>query len=338
MRKVTGRAVSVHQLRGRHAVRVERLEPRCMLSAGPSSIGHELMQQTTGASAPQLGSNLHPRGDINGSGTVDFGDFGIVMANFGKSGRAVPGDLDRDGTVTIADYNALYLSRLANSQGPTTNHGGSEAPDPRPHMPSQPGQAALTPLVQADADLTGLGPEHRASSDPVTSSSSNVSPVLGALNQSVQSAGATAIGAHTTRLVADQESHEVLAIFSALASAIDPDAKACVDPSAFPAQSNEGHAAIPTAESLAEHSSQVAETANLLEGAPTLLGISLDLHNVQQALETVLGEIDLLKTEVAQWLDDVHLTPMVLAVAPATAGAGAGLYYRRRARWQEGEP
>ena len=47
-------------------------------------------------------------GDINGDGDVDFRDFLILSANFGKSGTLLEGDLDGDGSIAFADF--LLLS------------------------------------------------------------------------------------------------------------------------------------------------------------------------------------------------------------------------------------
>jgi hypothetical protein len=62
----------------------------------------------------------------------------------------------------------------------------------------------------------------------------------------------------------------------------------------------------------------------------TLASLSLNLHDVQRALETVLGEIELFGDDVNQWLDDVRLTPTELAIAAAVASAGAAYYLRRQ--------
>jgi hypothetical protein len=55
-----------------------------------------------------------------------------------------------------------------------------------------------------------------------------------------------------------------------------------------------------------------------------------DLPSVQQALDTVMADIKLIGTEVSEWLGSVRVTPTVLAVTAATAGAGAAAYLRRR--------
>lgn len=76
-----------------------------------------------------------------------------------------------------------------------------------------------------------------------------------------------------------------------------------------------------------------------VRGLPRLA--EMPLPGVQLAIETVMADIKLIGTEVSGWLEGIHFTPMVLAVAAATAGAGAAAYLRRRggreARDRDGE-
>lgn len=49
--------------------------------------------------------------DLNGDGKIDTADLAILMGNFGKSGRNIPGDLNNDGRVDDLDvqlFSALY--------------------------------------------------------------------------------------------------------------------------------------------------------------------------------------------------------------------------------------
>jgi hypothetical protein len=68
--------------------------------------------------------------------------------------------------------------------------------------------------------------------------------------------------------------------------------------------------------------------ADFVRGLPRLA--EMPLPSVQQAIETVMADIKLIGTEVSEWLEGNHFTPMVLAVTAATAGAGAAAYLRRR--------
>lgn len=45
--------------------------------------------------------------DLDGSGTVDVTDLGILLANFGQSGSGIPGDVDGDDDVDISDLGSL---------------------------------------------------------------------------------------------------------------------------------------------------------------------------------------------------------------------------------------
>ena len=72
-------------------------------------------------------------------------------------------------------------------------------------------------------------------------------------------------------------------------------------------------------------------------GLPLLAEMHLNLPNVQQALDTVMADIKLIGTEVSEWLGGVRFTPAVLAVTAATAGAGAAAYLRRRKGRETGD-
>ncbi|MFO0899415.1 MAG: hypothetical protein U0836_18470 [Pirellulales bacterium] len=49
-------------------------------------------------------------GDVNGDGSVDLNDFGLLKANFGGVGLSVPGDLNRNGEVDLSDFGVLKES------------------------------------------------------------------------------------------------------------------------------------------------------------------------------------------------------------------------------------
>jgi hypothetical protein len=62
----------------------------------------------------------------------------------------------------------------------------------------------------------------------------------------------------------------------------------------------------------------------------TSLAAIPNLAVVEQALVSVVSEIEVLGKQLTHWFDDVRLTPMVVAVTAAVAGAGAVYYVRRR--------
>jgi hypothetical protein len=61
----------------------------------------------------------------------------------------------------------------------------------------------------------------------------------------------------------------------------------------------------------------------------SLAGMTLDVHGVERALETVMSEIELLGAGLTHWLDDVHFTRLAVATTAAALGLGSA-YYRRR--------
>jgi hypothetical protein len=65
------------------------------------------------------------------------------------------------------------------------------------------------------------------------------------------------------------------------------------------------------------------------EGKAALAELPLDLHRMEQALETVVSEVKLIGPEVARWFDGIHATPVTVAIA-AAAVAGGSIYYLRR--------
>jgi plastocyanin len=55
--------------------------------------------------------NVAHFGDANLDGTVNLGDFNVLAANFGQSGRTwETGDFDENGTVNLGDFNLLAAS------------------------------------------------------------------------------------------------------------------------------------------------------------------------------------------------------------------------------------
>ncbi|HEV2968764.1 MAG TPA: hypothetical protein VGY55_02170 [Pirellulales bacterium] len=71
----------------------------------------------------------------------------------------------------------------------------------------------------------------------------------------------------------------------------------------------------------------LANLANLRSAKLSLAEVPLDLRGVEQALQTVMSEMELLGAGLSHWLTDVHLAEMAAAVA---LGAGAAIYLRRR--------
>jgi hypothetical protein len=61
----------------------------------------------------------------------------------------------------------------------------------------------------------------------------------------------------------------------------------------------------------------------------SLAGMTLDVHGVERALQTVMSEIELLGAGLTHWLDDVHFTRLAVATTAAALGLGSA-YYRRR--------
>jgi hypothetical protein len=62
-------------------------------------------------------------GDINGDGLVDVADYNIWAANVGKTGATwSQGDLNGDGLVDVADYNiwAANVGKTAGTPEPVT--------------------------------------------------------------------------------------------------------------------------------------------------------------------------------------------------------------------------
>jgi hypothetical protein len=57
---------------------------------------------------------LSCRADLDGSGTVDLGDLGILLADFGCTGSSCPGDIDCDGDTDLGDLGIL-LAEFGNT-------------------------------------------------------------------------------------------------------------------------------------------------------------------------------------------------------------------------------
>ena len=66
----------------------------------------------------------------------------------------------------------------------------------------------------------------------------------------------------------------------------------------------------------------------------TLVGLPLNIHGVEQALDKVMSEIGQLGTAVSTWLDARHLTGAAVAVTVITIGGGTAVYLRRRGNKQ----
>ncbi|HEV3416752.1 MAG TPA: hypothetical protein VG056_08075 [Pirellulales bacterium] len=70
-----------------------------------------------------------------------------------------------------------------------------------------------------------------------------------------------------------------------------------------------------------------ASGANLRTAKPSLAEVPINLRQVEQALETVMSEIEVLGAGLSHWFNDVHLAEMAAALA---LGAGTAVYLRRR--------
>jgi hypothetical protein len=83
------------------------------------------------------------------------------------------------------------------------------------------------------------------------------------------------------------------------------------------------------APALAGRSRTVGDATELPHESASLAGMTLDMHGVERALETVMSEIEVLGAGLTHWLDDVHFTRLAVATTAAALGVGSA-YYRRR--------
>ncbi|MGD9634693.1 MAG: PEP-CTERM sorting domain-containing protein [Pirellulales bacterium] len=131
-------------------------------TAGPSTVGPNLTTgvawsgaYTGNARIAQAGQNFDTfsgslsksvlGGDANLNGTVNIGDFGILQANFGGSGKIwTQGDFNKTGSVNIGDFGILQASFGQSVPAPG---GGSISVVPEP--------ATLGMLVMAVCAMTG---------------------------------------------------------------------------------------------------------------------------------------------------------------------------------------
>ncbi len=58
--------------------------------------------------------------------------------------------------------------------------------------------------------------------------------------------------------------------------------------------------------------------------------VGLDVEKVEQAIAKVMKEVGQMGFDVANWLDEAHLTPLTAAVGAVAAGGGTAYYLRRR--------
>jgi hypothetical protein len=78
--------------------------------------------------------------------------------------------------------------------------------------------------------------------------------------------------------------------------------------------------------------------ADMPHSKAALVGIPLNMGNIELALHTVMAEMESLGKGVTHWLDEMHLTPVIAAVAAATLGAGGAYYLRRRGAKETKQP
>ena len=104
-------------------------------------------------------------GDIDGSRTVDLGDFGLLRRDFGQTGRTInngPSDLTRDGRVDLADFGALRQ-----------NFGRSLSPLSPPVSP------AVAPTGTGTSDAAGIASSTPAARPPRKSKTATRAVLLG---------------------------------------------------------------------------------------------------------------------------------------------------------------
>ncbi len=78
--------------------------------------------------------------------------------------------------------------------------------------------------------------------------------------------------------------------------------------------------------------SPAAAVAELTHGKAVLADISLNLPDVERALENAMHQVERLGGQFSDWLDEHQLTAVAAGVAAATAGGAALWYWRRNVR------
>jgi hypothetical protein len=81
--------------------------------------------------------------------------------------------------------------------------------------------------------------------------------------------------------------------------------------------------------------SEIASDSATIITAPArkvlLAEIPFNLHGLEQAVQTVMGQVQRIGTEFTEWLEENQLTSAATIIAATAAGSGAVFYLRRRA-------
>jgi hypothetical protein len=321
-------------MRPAQTLTVERLETRCVLSAGPV-LPPPPAHSPVETFGPSLVAAAH-------SAAPDMGNHHVVLDPDQTSYAPEPSNSGQSavwGREPVVTYVEVTISIHNPPPSFGYNDGGffdvPSRPEYRP--PSGSRQLAFVPLEGASAGSTSAGPDsseakvNEHANLSLTQTHDQASSQSAALNRVATSAtNQTAypvapLTARTTTLTtapAATEQLELLGKRSAAANVV----KSAGNPS---------QAAISWAASAAQFVQSSAISlpagdliADFVRGVPGLA--EMRLPSVQEAIDTVMADIKLIGTEVSGWLEGIHLTPMILAVTAATAGAGAAAYLRRR--------
>jgi len=344
-----GRRLKGISMRPAQSLTVERLESRCVLSAmGPDlpRLATPLRAETNVAPLPAIAAP--PAEIVTRAAHHDdyFADHSPV--NPLPSGRlpeymAQPSSPGFNSAPSgywapepVVTYVFAEFSNSIHGSAPSFgyNDGFYDIPSrPEYRPPSGSKQMPLVPLEGASAattpgtDSSAKVSEHTNLSEALTQSSSQSAAIsrvgTSATNQTAYPVAPLTV--RTATLTPTPAATELLEFVLGKCSAANA-AKLAGDPS---------QAAIAWATSAAQFVQASAVNlpgsdliADLVRGLPRLA--EMPLPSVQQAIETVMADIKLIGTEVSQWLEGIHFTPMVLAVTAATAGAGTAAYLRRR--------
>jgi hypothetical protein len=313
---------------------VERLESRCVLNAGPA-LPPPPAHSPVESNGPSLVALIALPSDVHGAISRDDHSAAPDMGN-----HHVPLDNGYAPVSYNSGQSAIWVDVIFVSDPPPSygyTGGGFFDMPPRPEYRPPSKQVAFLPLDGASAGNTTVGTD---SSEAKVSEHANLSEMQTHEQSSTESAASrVAMSATTTQaaypvapltvrtatLTPTPAATELLEFVLGKVSAANV-AKLAGDPS---------QAAIAWASS-AVQIVQAGTTglpggdlvADFVRGLPRLA--DMPLPSVQRAIETVMADIKLIGTEVSEWFEGIHFTPMVLAVTAATTGAGAATYLRRR--------